>query len=75
MCKHAACVSETAHARARARCAQELADALAARGHLAHCAPAGLLRAFEALRPDALLPYPPGDAAPVAAAIDAMCGF
>jgi hypothetical protein len=31
--------------------------------------------AFEALRPEALVPYPPGDAAPIAAAIDALCGF
>jgi hypothetical protein len=58
----------------RAPPAQELAEALAQRGHLAYCAPEQLAAAFAALRPAALVPYAPGDAAPIARAIDALCG-
>jgi len=53
---------------------QELAEALAQRGHLAYCAPGDVAAAFAALRPETLAPYPAGDAAPLAAAIDALCG-
>ena len=58
----------------RAPPAQELAEALAQRGHLAYCAPEQLAAAFAALQPAALVPYTPGDAAPIARAIDALCG-
>ena len=58
----------------RAPPAQELAEALAQRGHLAYCAPEQLAASFAELRPAALVPYAPGDAAPIARAIDALCG-
>ncbi len=53
----------------------ELAHALAQEGHLAYCAPQQLLAAFEALRPEQLRPYAPASAAPLARAIDTLCGF
>ena len=53
---------------------QELAEALAQRGHLAYCAPEQLAAAFAALQPAKLVPYSPGDAAPIARAIDDLCG-
>ena len=58
----------------RAPPAQELAEALAQRGHLAYCAPEQLAAAFAALQPAKLVPYSPGDAAPIARAIDDLCG-
>ena len=58
----------------RAPPAQELAEALAQRGHLAYCAPEELAGALAGLRPEALVPYPPGDPEPIARAIDALCG-
>jgi hypothetical protein len=33
-----------------------------------------LAASFAELRPGALVPYAPGDAAPIARAIDALCG-
>lgn len=53
----------------------ELAHALAQEGHLAYCVPGSLVPSLRELRPGGFAPYVPGTAAPIARAIDRLCGF